>query len=122
MKKIIYRIEQKAMKFFMRFMDWKEPQLFNSVLELPSFIKSKGISKVLLVTDKGIMNLHLADSLIQKLKEEEIGCFIFDEVTPNPTIPNIEKCRQMYLDNKCEGIIALVVALLWIVQRPLEQE
>ena len=106
MKKIIYRIEQKVLKFFMRFMDWSEPQLFDSVLDLPPFIKKMGLSKVLLVSDKGIMSLHLADPLIEKLEEYDITCIIFDEVTPNPTIPSIEKCRQLYIDNKCEGIIA----------------
>ena len=106
MKKIIYRLEQKVLKFFMRFMDWKEPRLFSSVLELPEFIKELGIKRVLLVSDKGIMGLHLPDPLINKLKEEGIECFIYDEVQPNPTIPSIEKCYQMYIDNNCEGAIA----------------
>lgn len=106
MKKIIYRLEQKTLKFFMCFMDWSEPKLFDSVLDLPDFIKGMGISKVLLVTDKGIMSLRLAGSLIEKLEGEGLKCFIFDEVTPNPTIPSIEKCKDMYLENKCEGIIA----------------
>ena len=106
MKKTWYRIEQKVLKFFMRFMDWSEPKLFDSVLELPEFIKGMNISRILLVTDKGIMSLHLADSLITKLQEMGIKVFVFDEVTPNPTIPSIEKCKDMYLENKCEGIIA----------------
>ena len=106
MKKIWYRIEQKVLKFFMRFMDWSEPKLFDSVLELPEFIKGMNISRILLVTDKGIMSLHLADSLIAKLQETGVEVFIFDEVTPNPTIPSIEKCKDIYLKNKCEGIIA----------------
>ena len=106
MKKIIYRIEQKVLKFFMRFMDWSEPKLFDSVLELPSFIKGLGIKTVLIVTDKGIMSLGLVNPLIDKLKEEDIEYTIFDEVTPNPTIPCIEDCYSIYLKNKCEGIIA----------------
>ncbi len=90
----------------MCFMDWSEPKLFDSVLDLPEFIKGMNVSKVLLVTDKGIMSLHLADSLLEKLKETDIECFVFDEVQPNPTIPSIEKCKDMYLDNNCQGIIA----------------
>ena len=106
MKKIIYRIEQKVLKFFMRFMDWSEPKIFDSVLELPSFIKGLGIKTVLIVTDKGIMSLGLVNPLIDKLKEEDIKYVIFDEVTPNPTIPCIEECYSKYSKNKCEGIIA----------------
>ena len=106
MKKIWYRIEQKVLKFFMCFMDWSEPKIFDSVLELPEFLKSLNIQRVLLVTDKGIMNLHLVDPLLEKLTASGISYFIYDDVKPNPTIPSIEECRKMYVDNKCEGIIA----------------
>lgn len=108
-KIVWYRINQKVLKFFMRFMNWKEPELLegeNSVLKLPSLIKSKGINKVLVVTDKGLMSIHLLNKMFEELKKQQIECFVFDEVQPNPTIPNIESCREMYLKNNCEGIIA----------------
>ena len=68
--------------------------------------KNKGIKKVLVVTDKGLMNLHILDPLFSELKKEEVEYVIFDGVQPNPTIPNIEECKDLYLQNKCEGIIA----------------
>ena len=109
MKKLWYRISQKVLKFFMRFMNWKEPELLEgegSVLKLPAFIKNKGITRVLVVTDKGLMNLHLLDPMFEELKNQGMEYFIYDGVQPNPTIPNIEECRQIYVDNKCQGIIA----------------
>ena len=109
MKKLWYRINQKVLKFFMRFMNWKEPELLEgegAVLKLPAFIKNKGITKVLVVTDKGLMNLHLLDPMFEELKKQGMEYFVYDGVQPNPTIPNIEECRQLYLDNKCQGIIA----------------
>ena len=108
-KKCYYRTAQKLLKFGMRFMNWKEPELLegeNAVLKLPSFIKSKGITKVLIVTDKGLMNLHLLDPLFEELKKQEMEYVIFDGVQPNPTIPNIEECKDMYINNNCQGIIA----------------
>ena len=108
-KNSYYRINQKVLKFFMRFMNWKEPELLEgegAVLKLPSFIKNKGINKILIVTDKGLMNIHLLDSLFEELKKENLEYFVYDGVQPNPTIPSIEECKQMYIDNKCEGIIA----------------
>ena len=108
-KNCYYRINQKVLKFFMRFMNWKEPELLEgegAVLKLPSFIKNKGINKILIVTDKGLMNIHLLDSLFEELKKENLEYFVYDGVQPNPTIPSIEECKQMYIDNKCEGIIA----------------
>ena len=108
-KKSYYRISQKLLKFGMRFMNWKEPVLLkgeDAVLKLPAFIKSKGINKVLIVTDKGLMNLHLLDPMIEVLKKEGMEYVIFDGVQPNPTIPNIEDCKDAYIKNKCQGIIA----------------
>ena len=93
----------------MNFLDWSEPQLLEgkgSVLRLPEFIKSKGINKVLVVTDKGLMSLNLLDPMFEKLKEAGVEYVVYDGVQPNPTIPNIEAAREMYLKNGCEGFIA----------------
>ena len=93
----------------MCFMNWSEPQLLEgegAVLELPKYIKDKGLNRVLVVTDKGLMSIHLLDPLFEELKAQGIEYFVYDGVQPNPTIPNIEQCRDMYLDNNCQGIIA----------------
>lgn len=109
LKKIWYRIYQNVFKVAMCFMDWSEPELLEgagSVLKLPEFIKNKGINKVLVVTDKGLMNLHLLDPLFAKLDEVGVEYAVYDGVQPNPTIPNIEDCKDMYIQNGCQGIIA----------------
>ena len=109
LKKAWYRICQKVLKLGMCFMDWSEPELLEgegAVLRLPALIKSKGIDKVLVVTDKGLMGLHLLDPMFKELEKEGILYVIFDDVQPNPTIPNIENCRNCYLENNCHGIIA----------------
>ncbi|HIW85977.1 MAG TPA: iron-containing alcohol dehydrogenase [Candidatus Eubacterium faecipullorum] len=93
----------------MNFLDWSEPHLLEgegSVLRLPEFIKSKGINKVLVVTDKGLMNLHLLDPMFEKLTEAGVAYVVYDGVQPNPTIPEIEEAREMYIKNGCEGFIA----------------
>ena len=108
-KKCWYRVNQKVLKLGMSFMNWKEPQLFegkNSVLKLPRFIEQQKIHRVLIVTDKGLMKLNLLSPLIKELNVYKIDCFIFDDVQPNPTIQNVEACRQMYIDNDCEAVIA----------------
>ena len=52
------------------------------------------------------MSIHLLDSLFEELKKENIEYVVYDGVQPNPTIPSIEECKQIYLDNDCQGIIA----------------
>ena len=109
LKKCGYRIAQKVLKLAMCFMDWSEPELLEgegAILKLPVFIKNKNINKVLIVTDKGLMSIHLLDSLFEELKKENIEYVVYDGVQPNPTIPSIEECKQIYLDNDCQGIIA----------------
>jgi len=109
LKKCYYRIYQKVLKFAMCFMNWSEPTLLEgegAVLRLPKLIKDKGLNRILVVTDKGLMSIHLLDPLFEELKAQGIEYFVYDGVQPNPTIPNIEQCRDMYLDNNCEGIVA----------------
>lgn len=109
LKKCYYRINQKVLKLGLCFMNWKEPELLEgegAVLKLPKFIKDKGINKVLVVTDKGLMNLHILDPLFEELKAQRMEYVVYDGVQPNPTIPNIEECKDVYIKNNCQGIIA----------------
>lgn len=108
-KKCFYRIIQKSLKVFMSFMDWSEPKLLegeNSIKKLSSIIREKGLKKVLIVTDKGLMKLNMLNSLMVELENNKIEYVIFDEVKPNPTIDNIEECKDTYINNHCEGLIA----------------
>ena len=109
LKKAWYRTSQKVLKIALCFMNWSEPELLEgegAVLKLPEFIKNKGINRVLVVTDKGLMGLHLLDPLFEELKKQNIEYYLFDGVQPNPTIPNIEDCKDVYINNNCQGIIA----------------
>ncbi|MGN1194358.1 MAG: iron-containing alcohol dehydrogenase [Acutalibacteraceae bacterium] len=109
MKKAYYRAFQKVMKIAMYAFDWSEPLLLEgpgAIKKLPDLIKSKGLKNVLIVTDKGLMSLHILDGLFAKLEETGIEYVVYDGTQPNPTIDNIEDARQLYLDNNCEGVIA----------------
>ena len=109
LKKAYYRSFQVIMKYAMFLFDWSEPELLEgpgAVKRLPALIKSKGISKVLVVTDKGLMGLNLLDGLFQALQDAGVDYAVFDGVQPNPTIDNIEDARAMYLENGCQAVVA----------------
>lgn len=109
LEKAFCRVYQKVFFVFQCFLDWSEPQLLTgpgAVKKLPALIKEKGLSKVLVVTDKGLTGLGLLNGLYEELQKEGIGYVVYDGVQPNPTIDNIEEARQMYVDNGCQGIIA----------------
>ena len=109
LKKVYYRAYQKIMKIAVMFMDWSEPEMLTgpgAILKLPGVIKQRGISKVMIVTDKGLMSLNLLDGLFGKLKEEGISYVVYDGVQPNPSIENIEEAKDMFVANGCEAMIA----------------
>ena len=109
LKKAYYRSFQKIMKYAMFIFDWSEPELLEgpgAVKRLPALIKSKGINKVLVVTDKGLMGLHLLDSLFETLDQAGVAYVVYDGTQPNPTIDNIEDARALYLTNNCEAVVA----------------
>ncbi len=108
-KHIYYRTYQKVMKFSVNFLDWTPPKLLKgagAIKELPELVKSQGINNVLVVTDKGLMGLHLLDSLFEGLEKAGVKYSVFDSVQPNPTIYNVENALKMYKENNCQGIIA----------------
>lgn len=111
LKKAWYRTYQAAFKIVMstNLFDWSEPEILEgpgAVKRLPALIKSKGLKNVLIVTDKGLMGLHILDGLFEKLDEEGVKYVVYDGTQPNPSIENIEDARQLYLDNACEAVIA----------------
>lgn len=90
--------------------NWKEPELLEgpgSVKSLPVFVKSKGIENVLVVTDRGIMNLKLLDGLFEEFDKAAVKYSVYDGVQPNPTISNVEECKDTFLRDSCEAIVAV---------------
>ena len=64
LKKAYYRAFQKIMKIAMYAFDWSEPELLEgpgAIDRLPALIESKGLKRVLIVTDQGLMKLHILD-------------------------------------------------------------
>lgn len=108
-KAACFRAFQKVMQFCMLFLDWSEPQLLTgpgAVRKLPELIKKKGCDKVMIVTDKGLMKLHVPDGLLKELDAAGIRYILYDGVQPNPSIENIEEARAMYVANDCQAMIA----------------
>ncbi|MBR3835592.1 MAG: iron-containing alcohol dehydrogenase [Clostridia bacterium] len=109
LKNAYCRVYQKAFKVVMPVFNWDEPELLKgpgAIKDLPALVKSKGVTNVLIVTDKGLMSLNLLDSLFENLDKQNIKYTVYDGVQPNPSIENIEEARRIYLKNNCEGIIA----------------
>ena len=101
------RIYQLCFKIALPLLPYRKPKLIKGVENIPGVLKEKGKNKVIIITDKSIINLGLSDNLINCLKENNIQYVIYDGTVPNPTIDCIEEALKLYIENNCEGIIAL---------------
>ena len=70
--------------------------------ELPEEIRKRGFRKVLVVTDKTLLECGVAGKVIDVLDKAEIRYDVFAEIKPNPTIKNVldgvEACRAAGAD------------------------
>ncbi len=70
-------------------------------------IKNLGVSRVLLVTDPGVQKVGLTVGVIKSLKESEIDVVVYDQVEPNPSIYTVAKGTAKYVENGCDGLVAV---------------
>jgi len=62
-----------------------------------------GVTRPLLVTDKGVVAAGLADATLAHLE----NAVLFDEVWPNPDIELVGRARAAYVEAGCDGLVAL---------------
>ena len=69
--------------------------------------KKLSVKKALLVTTDEIAKLGYTEKIAASLEIEGIDCFIFDKVTPDPTVQNVQDGLALYQDKGCDIIIGL---------------
>ena len=76
------------------------------IAELPDALKAAGISKPLLVTDAGLVNLPVTQNTIALLRNAGIPVGVFAEVKPNPISANVEAGIKVLREGGHDGVIA----------------
>jgi alcohol dehydrogenase class IV len=79
----------------------------NAIQFLGEELTQLNISKLLIVTDVGVVKAGVTDRIFDELRTSEIDYKIYDQVKPNPTISIIEKGYREYLEADCNGILAI---------------
>ncbi len=103
--KIYCRIFQFCFKIAIPLLPYYNPVILDSVEDIASVLKDKKFSKVMLVTDKSIRSFGITSKLEKHLEKNDIVVTVFDEVVSNPTVDNVEKARELYLENGCQALI-----------------
>ena len=78
-----------------------------SLDEAISDIKTLGLKKALVVTDKVLVEIGLVGDVSEKLATAGITCVIFDDTKPNPTVKNVEDGLKQLQVNDCDCVISL---------------
>ena len=78
-----------------------------AVQEAGDLVKSLGAKKCLIVTDRYLGQIGMADRVQGILKKAGIEACIFAGAEPNPTDKNVEAGARFYQENECKSIISL---------------
>ena len=103
------RVFQFVMKIGNYVLPYRMPEYIegtDSVLRLPLWIKQKGLSNVMVVTDNGLMKLGLPDPMLKAMDEAGVKYTVFSNIEPNPTSDNVEEGYALYKANHCNGLVA----------------
>jgi alcohol dehydrogenase class IV len=76
------------------------------ISELADACGAAGMSKPLLVTDRGLANLPITQNALALLEQAGLGGAMFSEVDPNPNENNLEAGLKAYSDGGHDGVIA----------------
>ncbi len=74
--------------------------------EIADACQTAGISKPLLVTDRGLANLPITQDTLALLDQAGLGKSMFAEVDPNPNENNLERGLEAYHDGGHDGVVA----------------
>lgn len=72
-----------------------------------NIIQYYGLTKVLIVTDKGIASTGIPQRLASALKDSGIEVEVYDGIKPEPIVDDVKKLAERYKDKGFEAIIAL---------------
>ena len=105
-KKLYCRTFQTIFRIAIPILPYHEPIILHNNDELVKILQDNNVKSVLLVTDKGLTNLGLYNSLVDTARENGIKVSIYDGTVANPTTKNVDEAVKIYKDNACSAIIA----------------
>jgi len=91
-------------------MNWNYPTTIwfgaHKIEDLANACLSLKIKSPLFVTDKDLLNLPMTSKVIEKLKNDFDHLQVFSQFSGNPTGKNVMDGVSLYIEKKCDGVIA----------------
>jgi alcohol dehydrogenase class IV len=69
--------------------------------------RGAGVTKALLVTDRGIVQAGLAAEVQEALRSAGVGVALYDGVQTNPTLAVVEEAFALYRAEGCDGLVGV---------------
>ena len=79
----------------------------DGITMIPHFLRRLSATRVLVVTDKGLMKIGTAGTVTAVLDDAKIDYVIYDGVQPNPTVTIVNEAFAFYQEKQCGAIIAI---------------
>jgi alcohol dehydrogenase class IV len=79
----------------------------HSSLQLCKLIAGYGFERILLVTDKDICALGLHEGCLEQLQSSGCTVHVFNDVSPNPTVAQIESVIPLARNFRCNAVLAV---------------
>lgn len=75
--------------------------------KLATEIKDRGFQRILLVTDKTLVEAKVVDKVTSVLQHNLIGYYLFDDIKPNPNVKNVQDGLLVANINNVDCIVAV---------------
>jgi alcohol dehydrogenase len=110
LRKLKHKLIVGLMRFAMKFMPGSSYLLFageGSSRQLCKHMAYQGLKKVLVVTDKPLMDIGVAQQAMAGLAEAGVEAVVFDQVQPDPTFQIAAAGTALYVQEGCDSILAI---------------
>lgn len=105
LQKIYCRTFQFCFRAALPLLPYREPAILGDMSQAALLLEQKKLSRVLIVTDRGICSAGLLNELLEQLSAHHIQYTIYQDTVANPTIHNVEEAKKCYEENHCQAII-----------------
>ncbi len=109
MEKINAKILQNIFKIGIRLMPFKMPETLKGegcVTKLPTAIKARGHKKIMVVTDRNLLNAGLLDNMLEAMEKADLQFVIYCGVHSNPTDKEVFAGLNLYEKSRCDALVA----------------
>ncbi|MCR5575742.1 MAG: iron-containing alcohol dehydrogenase [Oscillospiraceae bacterium] len=109
MKTAYYRGFQAVFNIGARLLYWRKPIPVSgpgSVKQIPELLGKEGVRKAMVVTGPTV-GKRLAPKILEELDGAGVAYTLFAEVEANPSVNTVNRIQKLYLENACEGFIAI---------------